>query len=70
MTCGRGGGIAGFQRLRISALFFYLFPATVVAFRVAVVFEVQFAQPSHTPEIISAVGTHTVSASRQSWQTR
>ncbi|GAA6159484.1 hypothetical protein NBRC116589_16580 [Ruegeria sp. HU-ET01832] len=35
--------------MRSSAPFFYLIPATVVAFRVAVVSEVQFAQPSHTP---------------------
>ncbi len=52
----------------MGALFFYLFPATVVAFRVAVVFEVQFAQPSHTPGVVSAAGIHTVSALRQTWQ--
>ncbi len=42
-------GGAGREGLRRRALFFYLIPATVVAFRVAVVSEVQFAQPSHTP---------------------
>ena len=39
--------------MRRYALFFYLIPATVVAFRVAVVFEVQFAQPSHTLRDVS-----------------
>ena len=52
-------GIAVFARcqagegLRNSAPFFYLIPATVVAFRVAVVSEVQFAQPSHTLRDVS-----------------
>ncbi|KIC41776.1 hypothetical protein RA28_20560 [Ruegeria sp. ANG-S4] len=56
--------------MRKSVLFFYLIPATIVAIRVAVVFEVQFAQPSHTPEVVSAAGTHTVSASQRIWQIR
>ncbi|WP_050601988.1 hypothetical protein [Ruegeria sp. 6PALISEP08] len=53
--------------MRKGTLFFYLIPATVVAFRVAVVFEVHFAQPSHTPGHFHG-GTHTVSALQQGWQ--
>ncbi len=58
----------GREGLRKGTLFFYLIPATVVAFRVAVVIEVQFAQPSHTPGDGSALGIDTISALQQFWQ--